>query len=158
MQYGRNKLVVALALCSLVAACRQYSASQDCPVVGNSESGIYHVPGDRNYRQMLQQNTGRKDNRVCFQLRAEAEKAGYRRSAAGHKQWWNFLSSRRQGATEPERGGALRMAAREAETAGLKPTSTNVPARAAAGEAEPSVTIRIVQERQKEGKQGGLRP
>lgn len=38
----------------------------------------------KSYGQMLEENRNKKkDNRVCFNSRAEAEKAGYRRSRAG---------------------------------------------------------------------------
>lgn len=57
---------------------------KECPVVGNSETFIYHLPGDRNYGQMLQENKEKKkDNRLCFKSRLEAEKAGYSRSRSG---------------------------------------------------------------------------
>lgn len=60
---------------------------QDCPVVGNAETGIYHAPGDAHYERMLQENRAGSDNRVCFQSSLEAEKAGHRRSKArGRKQ------------------------------------------------------------------------
>jgi hypothetical protein len=64
----------------------QYFTEKECPVVGNSETHIYHLPGDRNYGQMLEENKDKKENnRVCFESRAEAEKAGYRRSRAGKR-------------------------------------------------------------------------
>ncbi len=49
--------------------------AEDCPVVGNRSSGIYHVPGGRFYGQMLASR-----NRVCFADEDEALRAGYRRS------------------------------------------------------------------------------
>ena len=62
----------------------QYFTKNECPVVANSKTHIYHLPGDRNYGQMLEENKDKKkDNRVCFQSKIEAEKAGYRRSRAG---------------------------------------------------------------------------
>jgi hypothetical protein len=62
----------------------QYFTENECPVVGNSETHIYHLPGDRNYGQMIEENKDRKkNNRVCFKSRVEAENAGYRRSRAG---------------------------------------------------------------------------
>lgn len=50
---------------------------RDCPVVGNTTSGIYHMPGQPNYKQMLIVNKcatkGKcKDNRRCFEDEAEA--------------------------------------------------------------------------------------
>jgi len=62
----------------------QYFTENECPVVGNAETHIYHLPGDRNYGQMIEENKDRKkNNRVCFKSLVEAEKAGYRRSRAG---------------------------------------------------------------------------
>ena len=51
----------------------------ECPVVGNTNSHIYHVPGGRNYAKMLRQNKG-GDNRKCFKTEDEAKRGGYRRS------------------------------------------------------------------------------
>jgi hypothetical protein len=51
----------------------------DCPVIGNTDSYIYHVPGGRFYEMMLERNAGH-DNRKCFDSEYEAESAGYRRS------------------------------------------------------------------------------
>ena len=63
----------------------QYFTESECPVVGNSQTYIYHLPGDRNYGQMLEENKD-KDNRVCFESPVKAENAGYRRSRAGESQ------------------------------------------------------------------------
>jgi hypothetical protein len=52
---------------------------EECPVIGNTHSHIFHVPGGRSYAKMLRQNK-QGDNRQCFQSEAAAEKAGYRRS------------------------------------------------------------------------------
>lgn len=52
---------------------------EECPVVGNIQSQIYHVPGGRFYKMMLQKNK-RADNRRCFQTQSEAVKAGFRKS------------------------------------------------------------------------------
>lgn len=57
----------------------------ECPVVGNTESGIYHVPGGLNYRRMLVENKDvkqgkRRDNRKCFRTEEDAKKDGYRKS------------------------------------------------------------------------------
>ncbi len=93
-------LIVALVLSASSVACEQteqpgtrqperqgtglYFTETECPVVGNSYTHIYHLPGDRNYGQMLEENKGKKkDNRICFNSQEEAEKAGYRRSRAG---------------------------------------------------------------------------
>lgn len=71
-------IVLVLFLFPLAAPARDYTA-QECPVVGNRNSGIYHVPGGRHYWKMLQQNK-RGDNRACFPNEAAAKAAGYRRS------------------------------------------------------------------------------
>jgi hypothetical protein len=95
-----KQLIIALALSASSVACEQteqqgarqserqgtgqYFTEKECPVVGNSETHIYHLPGDRNYGQMLEENMGKKKNtRVCFKSRVEAESADYRRSRAG---------------------------------------------------------------------------
>lgn len=78
--HGR-RLVLATLLSlflSLSAFARDYTP-QECPVVGNTNSGIYHVPGGRHYWQMLQQNKY-GDNRACFPNEAAAITAGYRKS------------------------------------------------------------------------------
>lgn len=54
--------------------------AEECPVVGNLFSGIYHVPGQANYREMLQRNQRGRDNRVCFPSEWAARVNGYRRS------------------------------------------------------------------------------
>ena len=51
---------------------------RDCPIVGNRETGLYHRPGQPNYRQMLIINKGvrrgqLRDNRECFDSTDEAE-------------------------------------------------------------------------------------
>jgi len=47
----------------------------DCPVIGNSKSGVYHVPGGQYYEQMRFSMSA-----VCFKSEADATKQGYRRS------------------------------------------------------------------------------
>ena len=49
---------------------------QDCPVIGNEKSGIYHLPGGQFYNQMRVSPNG-----VCFQTEEAAGQAGFRRSA-----------------------------------------------------------------------------
>ena len=100
MKVQLRKAILVLPLCINLVACGkteepkasqserqgtgQYTPQNECPVVGNSTTRIYHLPGDRNYGQMLEENKAKKiDNRVCFNSRAEAEMAGYRRSRAG---------------------------------------------------------------------------
>ncbi len=78
----RGKLITAVLLLSLLppflAFARDYTP-QECPVVGNKNSRIYHIPGGRHYRQMLQENK-RGDNRDCFPTEGAAKAAGYRKS------------------------------------------------------------------------------
>ena len=95
-----TKLIIVLVLGAIAVACEQneregtrqserhgtgqYFTENECPVVGNSKTHIYHLPGDPNYGPMLEENKDKKkDNRVCFKSRVEAEKAGYRRSRTG---------------------------------------------------------------------------
>lgn len=63
---------------SLRAYAQNYSP-ESCPVVGNTNSYIYHVPGGQFYQRMLIKNKGR-DNRRCFNTESEAVKNGYRKS------------------------------------------------------------------------------
>jgi hypothetical protein len=57
---------------------------EECPVIGNTRSMIYHVPGDLGYNVMREQNKNvKKDNRRCFANSADAELAGFRRSQSG---------------------------------------------------------------------------
>jgi hypothetical protein len=58
---------------------RSGSFQSECPVVGNTESKIYHVPGGLYYERMLVRNSG-GDNRRCFGNESEAESAGFRAS------------------------------------------------------------------------------
>ncbi len=100
MKVESRQLIIMLVLCASAIACEQteregtrqserhgtgqYFTENECPVVGNAETHIYHLPGDRNYGQMLEENKDKKkDTRVCFKSRVEAEKAGYRRSRHG---------------------------------------------------------------------------
>ena len=51
----------------------------ECPVVGNIDSKIYHIPGGESYAKMLRKNK-KGDNRKCFKNEAEALGAGYRKA------------------------------------------------------------------------------
>ena len=77
---GRSTMAIVLLsiLLPFFASARDYTP-KECPVVGNKNSGIYHTPGGRHYRQMLQENI-RGDNRACFQNEDAARAAGYRKS------------------------------------------------------------------------------
>lgn len=52
---------------------------KECPVVGNTKSYIYHVPGGSFYSMMLQKNK-KGDNRKCFFSESEAIQNGFRKS------------------------------------------------------------------------------
>ena len=47
----------------------------DCPVIGNTKSNIFHVPGGQYYAQMRF-----SESAICFKSEADASKQGYRRS------------------------------------------------------------------------------
>lgn len=80
-QGGTLRLALLVAFLISAGAYGRNYAPEECPAIGNSESGIYHMNGDRNYRQMLRENKNKKkDNRVCFKSAAAAENASYRRS------------------------------------------------------------------------------
>jgi len=78
-----RQLVIAVVVLTGTAAYARNYTPTECPVVGNSNTRIYHMAGDRNYRQMLVENKKGKDNRVCFKSSKGAESAGYRRSRSG---------------------------------------------------------------------------
>ncbi len=70
---------VAFAL-PLSGYARDYTP-EECPIVGNTKTGIYHTRGGMNYRMMLQENKSKKkDNRRCFKSELEAKMAGYRKA------------------------------------------------------------------------------
>lgn len=71
-------LALMLLALPLPGSARDFTP-KECPVVGNKDSRIYHVPGGMHYRRMLQKNK-RGDNRVCFQSELAARMAGYRKS------------------------------------------------------------------------------
>lgn len=52
---------------------------QECPVVGNTDSKKYHMPGQRHYAKMLRKNKN-GDNRKCFKTEREAESARFMKS------------------------------------------------------------------------------
>jgi hypothetical protein len=63
---------------SLVAAPAAYTP-EECPVIGNTNSKIYHMAGGQSYAKMLRKNKN-GDNRDCFQTEELATAAGYRKS------------------------------------------------------------------------------
>ena len=65
--------------CSVLGQQLLYTQEQ-CPVIGNTKTGIYHVPGGNFYQRMLVLNKDRKENRRCFKNQNEAIKAGFRKS------------------------------------------------------------------------------
>lgn len=74
----RTALLTLLLMIAIPAFAKDYSP-QECPVVGNLNSNIYHVPGGRSYAKMLRENSS-GDNRKCFKTEQEAQKAGYRKA------------------------------------------------------------------------------
>jgi hypothetical protein len=73
-------LGLILTASSELAARKPTYTPNECPVVGNTNSRIYHVPGGRFYERMLVLNANGRDNRRCFASETEAQKEGYRRS------------------------------------------------------------------------------
>jgi hypothetical protein len=71
--------LVTLALLFSGAALAKDFTPNECPVVGNTSSMIYHTQGQKYYDRMLTRNKG-KDNRRCFKTEQEAQKQGYRKS------------------------------------------------------------------------------
>lgn len=78
MQLIASMVVTICLLLSGIAYGKDFTA-KECPVVGNTNSMIYHVPGQKYYDRMLIRNKG-KDNRRCFQTEEEAKKLGFRKS------------------------------------------------------------------------------
>lgn len=78
----RRLAIISLALMvlalPLLGHARDFTP-KECPVIGNKDSGIYHMPGGTHYHRMLQENM-QKDNRVCFPNEQAAKAAGYRKS------------------------------------------------------------------------------
>lgn len=50
-----------------------------CPIIGNTQSMIFHVPGGEYYNMMLEKNKG-LDNRMCFRNKKDAIAKGFRQS------------------------------------------------------------------------------
>jgi hypothetical protein len=72
--------VIIFLVFSGAAMARDYTPTE-CPVVANTDSGIYHTRSSLNYRMMLQENKNKKkDNRKCFKTELEAKMAGYRKA------------------------------------------------------------------------------
>lgn len=73
-------VLLAATLVATSAASRDFTP-EECPVIANAESRIYHVPKGLNYRMMLRQNKRKTtDNRVCFPSEEAARGAGYRKA------------------------------------------------------------------------------
>jgi|LakMenE18May11ns_1017448.scaffolds.fasta_scaffold9940854_7 hypothetical protein len=72
-----KKLILALLL-ALPCVAKDYTP-QECPIVGNTDSKIYHAAGGKFYARMLRENQS-GDNRQCFKSEGEAQRAGYRKS------------------------------------------------------------------------------
>jgi len=50
-----------------------------CPIIGNTDSNIFHVPGGQYYKMMLKKNKT-YENRKCFSNKSEAKSRGFRES------------------------------------------------------------------------------
>ncbi|MGH9895378.1 MAG: hypothetical protein ACREA0_26015, partial [bacterium] len=73
-------LLLAMTILAASSGARDFTVAE-CPIVGNTETKIYHVRGGPNYRMMLQQNERKsRDNRMCFPTEKAAQDAGYRRA------------------------------------------------------------------------------
>lgn len=73
---------IALPILLLVFCFKTFAADYtptECPVVGNTKSKIYHIPGKKSYAKMLRQNKA-GDNRKCFKTENEASEAGFRKA------------------------------------------------------------------------------
>jgi len=68
-----------MAVASMGAVAKDYTR-QECPVIGNVNSKIYHTPASDSYRKLLKGNQDGEDNRICFRIEQEARDAGYRKS------------------------------------------------------------------------------
>ena len=75
----RSRLLAILftSACLSEAMADDYVEKQ-CPVIGNTKSKIYHVPGNLHYSDMLKQNKTGEENRKCFPNEDAAKKSGYR--------------------------------------------------------------------------------
>ena len=69
-----------MVMASMGAAANKDYTRQECPVIGNVDSKIYHTPASDSYRKLLKGNQDRGDNRICFRTEREARDAGYRKS------------------------------------------------------------------------------
>lgn len=77
MQYLLLTLMTFFTLTPMAFA-KDYTPQQ-CPVVGNTNSMIYHQAGGQSYAKMLRENQS-GDNRKCFKSAQQAQSAGYRAS------------------------------------------------------------------------------
>lgn len=71
--------IIFCILSQLANATPDMYEPKNCPVVGNTNSYKYHVPGGRHYAKMLRKNKS-GDNRKCFKNEKEAVSANYVRS------------------------------------------------------------------------------
>ncbi len=56
-----------------------FYTEKECPIVGNTKTGIYHIPRGQFYIRMLKKNQ-KLDKRKCFQNEKEAIKHGFRKA------------------------------------------------------------------------------
>jgi len=81
----RRGVIAILLLVALFPAAPTVYAAEDytrdnCPVVGNAKSRIYHTPASDDYRRMLKKNERGEDYRICFKSEQEAKNVGFRKS------------------------------------------------------------------------------
>jgi hypothetical protein len=71
-------LILLVLSATSIARARDFTP-EECPVVGNTNSHIYHLVGQHDYAKMLREKK-RGDNRKCFQTESGAQKEFYRRA------------------------------------------------------------------------------
>jgi len=74
-----KKLIILFIFLSTPLVFAKNYTPAECPVVGNTQSYIFHIPGGKFYKRMLVKNK-HVDNRKCFKTQQEAKTAGYRKS------------------------------------------------------------------------------
>ena len=72
------KVMISIVLIGTQVHAKDYPPDE-CPIVGNTNSRIYHIATGRSYANMLRENK-HGENRACFKNEAEAEKNGYRKA------------------------------------------------------------------------------
>jgi hypothetical protein len=75
-------------------------AAAECPVIGNTETGIFYMDGQSHYKRMLVENEcvglhhgGCNDNRKCFKSRKEAAQTVFVTRPTGKKINWRMSNA-----------------------------------------------------------------